>query len=270
MHPVDTIKTRMQNGLAGGLAPGTLDNLYEGLAGNLFKEVPPSAVYLGVYETVKYALSPMVPQAYLLWVYLVAGSAGEVVGSVIRAPAEAVKSLVQSRAKDNTLEAVNSVLGTPEGRANVARAWSASIGRDVPFGGIQLAVFETVKAAILNDPRIEIDPSLLSEAFIGAFAGAVGALVTAPADVVTTRIITQETTTTTTTAEGESSDSGAAAGQRPLGVLEMGRKIYEEEGPGAFFIGWEARVGYWAPAIGIFLSCYCTVRQAGITYDLFP
>jgi len=242
------------------LAPGTLDNLYEGLTGNLFKEVPPSAVYLGVYETVKYALSPMVPQSYLLWVYLVAGSAGEVVGSIIRAPAEAVKSLVQSRAKDNTMEAVEAILGTTEGRANVVRAWSASVIRDVPFGGIQLAVFETVKAAILNEPSITIDSStLLSEAIIGAFAGGIGAFVTAPADVVTTRIITQET-------GGEDGQEGEP---RALGVLEMARKIYEEEGAGAFFIGWEARVGYWAPAIGIFLSCYCSVRQLGITYDLF-
>lgn len=232
---------------------GTFDNLYQGLTGNLFKEVPPSAVYLGVYETVKYALSPKVAPAYLLLVYLVAGAAGETVGSIIRAPAEAVKSLVQSNAKDNALEAAKSVLGTAEGRANVFRAWSASIGRDVPFGAIQLAAFETIKAYILNNPNIEIDSStLLSEAVIGAFAGGLGALVTNPTDVITTRIITQDTT------------------EDPLGVVEMGKKIYDENGAGAFFVGWGARVGYWAPAISIFLTCYCSVRQAGIRFDLFP
>jgi len=263
----------------GKTTPKLFDNLYEGLAGNLFKEVPPSAVYLGVYETVKYALAPKVAPVYLLWVYLVAGSAGEVVGSIIRAPAEAVKSLVQSKAEDSTLEAVQTALFTDDGRANVVRAWSASIARDVPFGGIQLAVFETMKAYILNNPNIEIDSStLLSEAVIGAFAGGLGAFVTAPADVVTTRIITQDTATTTTTTSGteegdESATATATANTQtaaPLGVLEMGKRIYREEGIGAFFIGWEARVGYWAPAIGIFLSCYCSVRQAGITYDLFP
>lgn len=303
MHPLDTIKTRMQvqkgneegddgdtpwqtqrpfetikepvNGVSSAVtmssataAPpaskelvvtgdlGNILDLYQGLFGNLFKEAPPSAVYLGVYETIKYALVPKVPPELLLWVYLLAGAAGETVGSVIRAPAEAVKSLVQSGSKANALEAIQSVLGTANGRANIFRAWGSSIYRDVPFGAIQLAIFELVKASILNNPNIEFDSStLLSEAVIGAFAGGVGAFVTNPTDVITTRIITQDI--------GEDSE-------KPLGVLEMGKKIYDEEGINAFFTGWQARTGYWAPAISIFLGVYCSVRRAGITYDLFP
>mmetsp|Transcript_11663 Transcript_11663/g.12525 ORF Transcript_11663/g.12525 Transcript_11663/m.12525 type:complete len:479 (+) Transcript_11663:1-1437(+) len=307
MHPLDTIKTRLQvggaldddddddddenenevfggmtNGSSGGATAvvlpftassttatattavdtntddrnaGLYTDLYEGLTGNLFKEVPPSALYLGVYETVKYALVPKVAPAYLLFVYLIAGAAGETVGSVVRAPAEAVKSLVQSKAKRNAIEAFDSVAFTQEGRANVVRAWSSSVFRDVPFGAIQLAAFEVIKASILNNPNIEFDSSTLySEAIIGAFAGGLGAFLTNPADVLTTRIITQDTD---------------ASSSEPLGVIKMGQKIYDEEGLGAFFTGWTARVGYWAPAISIFLTCYCSVRQAGIRYDLF-
>jgi len=245
---------------------GLYANLYEGLTGNLFKEVPPSALYLGVYETVKYALVPKVAPAYLLFVYLIAGAAGETVGSVVRAPAEAVKSLVQSKAKRNAIEAFDSVAFTTEGRANVVRAWSSSVFRDVPFGAIQLAAFEVIKASILNNPNIEFDSSTLySEAIIGAFAGGLGAFLTNPADVLTTRIITQEITTITTDTDTDT----AASSSEPLGVIKMGQKIYQEEGLDAFFTGWTARVGYWAPAISIFLTCYCSVRQAGIRYDLF-
>lgn len=214
MHPLDTIKTRLQvassssSSTASGSPvdstttdkntttiltmkdatedtdttaeedPKLYENLYEGLTGNLFKEGPPSAVYLGVYETVKYALSPKVPAAYLLFVYLIAGAAGETVGSVIRAPAEAVKSLVQSKTTPtvtNAGEAITTILATPEARTNIVRAWSASVGRDVPFGAIQLAVFELIKTYILNNPNIDIDSStLLCEAIIGAFAGGLG------------------------------------------------------------------------------------------------
>jgi solute carrier family 25 S-adenosylmethionine transporter 26 len=221
---------------------GLYDDLYEGLTGNLWKEVPPSAVYLGVYETVKYALAGKVAPMYLLFVYLIAGAAGETVGSVIRAPAEAVKSLVQSKAKNNAWEACQSVFGTPEGRANVVRAWSSSITRDVPFGAIQLAVFEVIKAYILNNPNIEFDSStLMSEAIIGAFAGGLGAFLTNPADVVTTRIITQDVTTTTTDEDDEGIDGEDNENNAPLGVLEMGQKIYNEEGLDAFFTGWTAR-----------------------------
>lgn len=233
-----------------------LASLYEGLTGNIFKEAPPSALYLGVYETVKYSLVPQTNPAYLLLVYLVAGAAGELVGSIVRAPAEAVKSLVQSRAAGTALEASRQVLGTPEGRQNVLRAWSASLTRDIPFGAIQLAIFELSKAYILNNPNIEIDSSTLTtEAVIGAFAGGCGALLTNPTDVITTRIITQSIGNDNTT--------------ELLDVFGMGRKMYQEEGLQSFFTGWTARVCYWAPAISIFLTCYCSVRQAGVQNDFF-
>ena len=306
MHPVDTIKTRQMltaasdaaakrdeeeeeevdasNSFIGMLKDNLKPNdnhahddvnvstekenflsLYEGLTGNIWKEGPPSALYLGVYETVKASLLMQLsnPQ-YLLFVYLLAGAAGEMVGSVVRAPAEAVKSLVQSKSAGSALEAAQRVLGTPEGRQNVLRAWSASIGRDVPFGAIQLATFELVKAAILNNPNIDFDSSTLaSEAIIGAFAGACGAFITTPTDVITTRIITQSAGGASDSNDEDNTDA------QPLGVIDMGKKIYREEGIEAFFTGWTARVGYWAPAISIFLTCYCSVRQAGVQNDIF-
>eukprot|EP00529_Nitzschia_sp_RCC80_P014545 CAMPEP_0113509978 /NCGR_PEP_ID=MMETSP0014_2-20120614/37874_1 /TAXON_ID=2857 /ORGANISM="Nitzschia sp." /LENGTH=733 /DNA_ID=CAMNT_0000405865 /DNA_START=430 /DNA_END=2628 /DNA_ORIENTATION=+ /assembly_acc=CAM_ASM_000159 len=359
MHPVDTIKTRLMlegapkqnatdetdyvnvNGLdhttvssigtdtatvEKGDEPGNtsldIGSLYEGLTGNLLKEGPPSALYLGVYETVKSYLVPRANPNLLLLVYLVAGAAGEMVGSVVRAPAEAVKSKVQSKSADSAtaFDAAQRVLGTPEGLQNVLRAWSASIGRDVPFGAIQLATFEVIKAAILNNPNIDFDSSTLqAEAIIGAFAGALGAFLTTPADVITTRIITQSiepetdyddiqvemdipvvhnqtetelpveavvgsrgsdykyahavddaingstatvlaptsravsTSVGTNGAENEpqqepshddemlsivATSSSDSIADQPLGVVDMTRKIYEEEGIEAFFTGW--------------------------------
>ena len=85
----------------------TVTNLYEGLVGNIFKEGPPSALYLGVYETVKYSLIPKTSPEALLLVYLTAGAAGEMVGSLVRAPAEAVKSVVQAETAETTWQAVH-------------------------------------------------------------------------------------------------------------------------------------------------------------------
>jgi len=181
MHPIDTIKTRLQvanqtEEMQASQEDGGFLTLYEGLTGNILKEGPPSALYLGVYESVKYTLQPQIAPAYLLGVYLISGAAGEMVGSVVRAPAEAIKCLVQSKAVDTAFQAASRVLGTAEGRANVLRAWSASLWRDVPFGAIQLAIFELVKAYILNNPDIDFDSSTLrAEAIIGAFAGGCGA-----------------------------------------------------------------------------------------------
>lgn len=65
-----------------------LSQLYTGLSANLLKEVPPSAVYLGVYELIKLTLSssPTFLADSPLLVYLIAGAAGEGIGSIIRAP----------------------------------------------------------------------------------------------------------------------------------------------------------------------------------------
>ena len=186
MHPLDTIKTRLQ--VSGGTSSGSgksrsdeegeeddgdtkdtdkqdgtnnsnsegskeeapiivgynIMSLYEGLGANILKEGPPSALYLGVYESVKYALLPQFGPQSLLLVYLIAGAAGETCGSIVRAPAEAIKSTVQTT-YCTASEAITQVFGTSASRSNVVRAWSASIFRDVPFGAIQLAIFELTK-----------------------------------------------------------------------------------------------------------------------------
>ena len=227
MHPIDTIKVRLITRKDEDEGIGDISSLYEGLTGNLLKEAPPSALYLGVYESVKYALLNQFGVDYRLLIYLASGAAGELVGSIIRAPAEAIKSTVQSGNAGSAPEAVQKVF-SEKGRQNIFNAWSASVWRDVPFGGIQLAIFELIKSFILNSPDIDFDSStLLSEAIIGAFAGGVGALVTNPFDIITTRIITQ------TPNEEE--------GEEPLGIIGMGRRVYEEGGFQAFAVGWGAR-----------------------------
>jgi len=261
MHPLDTIKTRLQLKSSSEEEEddegfGSVMSLYEGLAGNILKEGPPSALYLGVYETVKCSLLPLFGPQSVLLVYLASGASGEMIGSIIRAPAEAIKTNVQSGMAGNALEASAQVFGTAATRANVVRAWSASLWRDVPFGAIQLAIFELTKTYILNNPDIDFDSNtLLTEAIIGAFAGGWGALLTNPTDIITTRIITQSI--------DEEGDS------EPLGVIEMGKELYGEGGLAAFLVGWQARVGYWAPAISIFLTCYCSFRQMGVQREWF-
>ena len=60
---------------------GGLSGLYKGVAGNIFKEGPSSALYLGVYEGCKTRLLASGPLAALpLVVYLISGAVGEVFG----------------------------------------------------------------------------------------------------------------------------------------------------------------------------------------------
>ena len=59
------------------------------------------------------------------------------------------------------------------------------------------------------------------------------------------------------------------ASAAPMGFIDMARSIVAKDGPGGLMTGWQARVGYWAPAIGIFLSCYCFIRQLAVTQEFF-
>ena len=144
-------------------------------------------------------------------------------------------------------EAIAANFGDAEGRANTVKAWQAAVIRDVPFGAIQIALFEALKIwlAGMEHPLVDGD-SLVGEAVLGAFGGAVGSFVSAPADVVVTRLIKQQT-------------AGEEAEQ--LTVREMVNEIWEEGGIGGFFRGSGERVLYWAPAIGIFLTAYCQIRH---------
>ena len=86
--------------------------------------------------------------------------------------------------------------------------------------------------------------SLLSPIFFFGFVNTSllpcihSAFVTNPADVITTRIITQEVGSSSSSSSSEMSDTVT---NKPLGVIEMGQLIYDEGGPSAFLKGWQAR-----------------------------
>jgi hypothetical protein len=179
--------------------------------------------------------------------YLIAGAVGELIGSVLRVPAEAVKSTQQSKEDISLSEAMSLNFGTAEGRANCVAAWTVAVTRDVPFGAIQIALFEALKIYLsgVADPPFDGD-SFVGEAILGAFGGGVGAFISAPMDVVVVRLIKQQ----------------AAGEAEKLGAVGMAKLVYEEGGAAAFFRGSGERVLYWAPAIGIFLTAYCRIRHA--------
>mmetsp|Transcript_35862 Transcript_35862/g.78574 ORF Transcript_35862/g.78574 Transcript_35862/m.78574 type:complete len:546 (-) Transcript_35862:152-1789(-) len=221
-------------------------SLYSGIIPNIVKEGPPSALYLGLYES-SIVLLKQYPffTDHKLIMYLLAGAIGEFVGSVVRAPAEAVKTRVQ--AGGSTLgEAIQTVFLTKEGRLNTFRAWSSSLFRDVPAGAVQIAIFEALKLFLITTPYINVDiDNLFSESLLGGIGGGIGAFLTTPSDRVTTMIISSED---------------------EISALDGAKQIWNDQGPNGFFVGSTERSSYWFFAVGIFLSAYCALRQAAIPF----
>lgn len=101
------------------------------------KEAPSSAVYLGIYESMKSSLTTTPLVAFPLLIYLLSGATGELAGSVLRSPSEAIKINVQSSSMTAS-EATKYVLFDAAGRASTFKAWQATLFRDIPMGAIQV------------------------------------------------------------------------------------------------------------------------------------
>mmetsp|Transcript_9213 Transcript_9213/g.13937 ORF Transcript_9213/g.13937 Transcript_9213/m.13937 type:complete len:518 (+) Transcript_9213:221-1774(+) len=271
MHPVDTIKVQMMNnnkrseedediGDGGEFETAlSLANAYKGILANVVKEAPSSALYLGIYEIARTYLATTSLGGEPLLIYLLAGATGEFFASWFRAPAEAVKTRLQLGSigedgmKLTPLTAAKQVFFSQSGRENLLSSWSTSLIRDIPMGATQLAIFESAKTFVISSATINLDVGAISsEALFGCIGGGIAAFITTPADVITTISINRL------------SDENLAhyRGKTPIEVLQM---LNAEGGLAAVFTGWKERTIYWTPAIGIFLSIYCSSRQFALS-----
>ena len=252
------------------MGEGGFMSLYDGLGPNLAKEGVPLTLYLGVYETVKLSLLDNTAffNEHVILCYLLAGGCGEFIASLIRVPAEAVKSRTQTGA--TIPEAIQSNFKSARGRENIFKTWTVAVVRDIPFGAIQIALFESLKLVLTSQEHAPFDPnSLLGEAILGACGGIAGSLSVTPLDVVVTRLIQQmesadaaQESILMSQEEGEAMTPAMERNSNVDGPFEMVRKIYAEGGAGAFWSGAQERVLYWGPAVAIFLSAYCRIRQS--------
>jgi len=166
-------------------------------------------------------------------------------------------------------------------------SWVAVLCRDMPFAGLQIALFDVFKSLLsfLDDGCVNI---FVQRALWGALAGSVAAWVTTPFDVLTTNIITaaQErpsaNNTTTTTTASQEEDRSALVKPLPISSLSYQQSssrekpaiisALQEVGPlfgqtmtdiftygGGFpglFQGAVARMLFFGPAAMIFFASY--------------
>ena len=107
-----------------------------------------------------------------------------------------------------------------------------------------------------------------AEALLGAVGGGIAAYVTTPFDIFTIRIIAAseaEPLTLETGAEGIDGDGELHKGE-PVTAATIYNEIMATTGPLGMMQGSVSRVLYWAPAIGIFLSTYCFLRQQALHF----
>ncbi|XP_027358705.1 protein MITOFERRINLIKE 1, chloroplastic [Abrus precatorius] len=200
LHPLDTIKTKMQTKGASQIYKNTLDavvktfqskgilGFYSGVSAVIVGSTASSAVYFGTCEFGKSFLSKFENFPAVL-IPPCAGAMGNVVSSAIMVPKELITQRMQAGAKGRSWEVLVNILKN-DGVMGLYAGYSATLLRNLPAGVLSYSSFEYLKAGVLRrSEKSHLEP--IQSVFCGALAGAISASITTPLDVVKTRLMTQ-------------------------------------------------------------------------------
>mmetsp|Transcript_52087 Transcript_52087/g.161631 ORF Transcript_52087/g.161631 Transcript_52087/m.161631 type:complete len:632 (+) Transcript_52087:127-2022(+) len=208
LHPVDTLKTRLQ-AREGFVAAGGMRSLWSGLSAVLIMSVPGSAVFFVVYEEMQHLLKRHATgilgnrgaseghfsQLGSVWRDAVSASVADISACAVRVPCEVVKQRMQTRSISS---APPSVLGTvrsvaAEGLVGFYAGFGATVSREVPFALIQMPLFEALKLRHPWTVQARRNADTTTQGLIGmmsgGLAGAVAGALTTPVDAAKTRIM---------------------------------------------------------------------------------
>ncbi|KAF8030813.1 hypothetical protein BT93_D0107 [Corymbia citriodora subsp. variegata] len=253
LHPLDTIKTKLQTKGASELYKNTFDavvktfqsrgimGFYSGISAVIVGSTASSAVYFGTCEFGKSVLSKIEDYPAVL-IPPTAGAMGNIVSSAIMVPKELITQRMQAGAKGRSWDVLLRIL-EKDGVLGLYAGYSATLLRNLPAGVLSYSSFEYLKAAVLSKTKqANLEP--LQSVCCGALAGAISASLTTPLDVVKTRLMTQ--------VQAEATNKAAAV--MYSGVTATVKQILKEEGLVGFTRGMGPRVVHSAcfSAIGYF------------------
>lgn len=192
MHPVDTIKTRLQSqavitGTQGQKsifqmirmvwAADGLKGFYRGVAPGVTGSLATGATYFGIIESTKKRLEERHPGLSGHWAHFIAGAVGDTLGSFVYVPCEVIKQRMQVQGTKTSWNAALLQADVPhkteEGiycyykgmfhagcsiwkqsglRGLYAGYWS-TLARDVPFAGLMVTFYEALKDLELTNVR---------------------------------------------------------------------------------------------------------------------
>lgn len=184
MHPVDTLKTRLQSqAIISGRqsqknilqmvrsvwAADGLKGFYRGITPGVTGSLATGATYFGVIESTKQWIEEVNPNLSGHWSHFIAGAIGDTLGSIVYVPCEVIKQRMQVQGtrsswssmlmKENVtqksglqiydyytgmFQAGNSIWGQHGLKGLYAGYWS-TLARDVPFAGLMVTFYEALK-----------------------------------------------------------------------------------------------------------------------------
>lgn len=186
MHPVDTVKTRLQSqAILNGIQNQKnilqmvryvwqvdgLKGFYRGVTPGIIGSLATGATYFGVIESTKKWIEDSHPSLRGHWAHFIAGAVGDTLGSFVYVPCEVMKQRMQIQ---GTIASWSSVVvndgiaikpGTQiygyytgmlhagcsiwkaQGLKGLYAGYLSTLARDVPFAGLMVVFYEALKDA---------------------------------------------------------------------------------------------------------------------------
>lgn len=237
LFPLDTLKTRLQS-QHGFFKSGGFKHLYKGVGPVVLGSAPSAAIFFITYEGIKQYSQPYIPDQYHSIIHMIAASSSEVAACLVRVPVEVVKQRRQALLSDTH----QLVLRT------LYRGYGSTVLRDLPFGLIQMPLWEYFKLYWARRVQRECTP--LEAATCGSASVAISAAITTPLDVAKTRIMLSST----------------SAEKEEVKISTMLKEVYKDNGIKGLFAGFIPKVTAFTIGGFIFFGVYEQAREFCITH----
>ncbi|KAJ7970405.1 mitochondrial substrate carrier family protein [Quillaja saponaria] len=245
MHPVDTVKTRVQASamtfpaIISKLPEIGVQGLYRGSIPAILGQFSSHGLRTGICEASRLLLTNIAPTLPEIQVQSLSSFCGTFLGTAVRIPCEVLKQRLQAGLFDNVGEAI---IGTwhQDGLKGFFRGTGATLCREVPFYVAGMGLYAESKKIAQKLLGRELEP--WETIAVGALSGGLASVVTTPFDVMKTRMMT---------AQGQS-----------VSMTMVAFSILRHEGPLGLFKGAVPRFFWIAPLGAMNFAGYELVRKS--------
>jgi len=244
MHPLDTLKTKMQAVSSSTLTYKALFNaqlfrqLMSGILTSVAGAAPQGGIRISTYEFTKVELDRrnIITNNHPLLLSAVSATCGDIASSFVKVPREVLTQRLQTGQFSSVWACASDILQR-EGLKGFYRGYISTQLRDVPFMVLLFSCYENAKALTGN----LCEESSVFAALFGAVSGATAGFCTTPFDVLKTKIITQR--------EG-------------MSLSETYKRVVSEKSHRALLTGAIPRSVWWFCVCGLFFPIYETTKAS--------
>ena len=155
--------------------------------------------------------------------------------NAIKIPAELIKQRAQVQPDKPIAYLIQQATKAPLGIIGLYQGGGAQLIREIPYNAIQMATFQSFKEVLYHSSssgfQTALSPASVS-GILGLLAAAIAAILTQPADVIKTRLMTA--------IEDDQIDVNAMKSdskKRPDGIIKTAKKIIDQGGWEGLFVG---------------------------------